>query len=145
MSDAVTVGMFRALVARAGGVDAVALVLEARWGCGHKGTISKMCSGQLAVSVDAVWAVEDFVGAAPITLRMFERLADRSTSPVPLRELGAGSMIAAGAAHAAMMSALADGVVTPREAADVAGQMRALRDVVDQIVAAAEAAAGGAV
>lgn len=144
MSDAVTVGMFRALVARAGGVEAVASVLGARFGCGHKGTVSKMMSNQLAVTVDAVVALEDFVGAAPITLRMFERLGDRAVSPVSLRELGAGSMIAAGAAHAAMMSALADGVVTPREAADVASQMRALREVVDQIVAAAEAAAGGA-
>lgn len=138
MSDAITRGMFQALVSRAGGVEAVAAVLEARFGCGHKGTVSKMISGQLAVTVDAAVAVEDFVGAAPITLRMVERLADRAASTVSLRELGAGSMIAAGAAHAALMAAMADGEVTAREAADVAAQMRALREVVDEIIAAAE-------
>ena len=58
MSDAITRGMFQALVSRAGGVEAVAAVLEARFGCGHKGTVSKMISGQLAVTVDAAVAVE---------------------------------------------------------------------------------------
>ena len=79
MADDVTRGIFQGLVIRAGGVEAVAAVLDARYGKGNKGHVSKMCSGANGVTIDAAAAVEDFVGAFPITNRMFERsaLADR--------------------------------------------------------------------
>lgn len=145
MADPVTRGMFAALVQRAGGVDAVAAVLEARFGTGHKGTVSKMAAGHIGVTVDAVVAVEDFIGDAPITRRMFERLAAVAQAEGRLSDLATQAAMATGVAQAAMIGALADGVMTPAEAAHVAGEMRALRGVVDQIIAAAEAAvsAGG--
>ena len=135
--------MFAALVARAGGVDAVAAVLEARFGTGHKGTVSKMCAGHIGVTVDAVAAVEDFVGDAPVTRRMFERLGSVACARGDLAALATQACMAAGVAQAAMIGALADGVMTPEEAARVAGEMRALRGVVDRIIAAAEAAVAG--
>ena len=74
MSDPVIRGIFDALVRRAGGVEVVASVLEARYGVGWKGTVSKMCSGKAGINIDAVIAVEDFVGDFPLTNRMFERM-----------------------------------------------------------------------
>lgn len=138
MGDPVTKEMFRALVHRAGGVDATAAVLEARWGIGHAGTVSRMCNGSIGVTVDAVVAVEDVLNHAPISKRLFGRLASLTGRATTMRELGAQSAAAAGAAHASMIEALADGVLTRTEAAEIAAQFRNLREVIDQIVTEAE-------
>lgn len=143
MSDAVTRGLFQALVARAGGVEPVAAVLEARFGTGHKGTVSKMAAGHIGVTVDAVVALEDFVGAAPITLRMFERLGRGDGPAASLRDLAMQAAVATGTAQAALVGALSDGVVTPAEAADVAARMRQLKEMIGDIVMLAERAARG--
>ncbi|NBE05953.1 hypothetical protein [Paragemmobacter ruber] len=134
MPDRVIRGMFDALVRRAGGVDAVAAVLEAATGVGHKGTVSKMCAGHIGITLEAVIAVEDFVGDAPITRRMAERLGAERLCAIGLFELATRSAVSAGAAQAALFEAFADGVITTAEAADVVTRMRALREVVDQII-----------
>lgn len=147
MSDPIIRGMFDALVRRAGGVDAVAAVLEARWGQGSKGTVSKMCHGSIGVTVEAVMAVEDFVGAWPITGRMFERtLADMGRQG-NIRDLAAQSSAAAGAAHAVLIRAFgpnSDGgdALSRAEAAEIVTNMQSLRELVGQIIAEAEAVVG---
>lgn len=139
MADPVIRGLFEAAVHRAGGMDAAAAVLEARWGMGNKSTISRMCAGHIGVTVDAVVAIEDFNKHYPITRRLADRLTAAATASSTMRELGAQSAAAAGAAHAALIEALADGVVTVSEAAAIAAQMRSLREVIDGIVREAEA------
>lgn len=47
------------LVAGLGGVDAASAVLEARWGQGSKGTVSKKMAGQLAWTLDDMWALTE--------------------------------------------------------------------------------------
>lgn len=148
MADDLTRAMFDGLVRRAGGVDAVAAVMEARFGTGHKGTVSKMCAGQIGVTVAAVEAVEDFVGAYPITQRLFRRLASERQARGCLRELAAESAMAAGVAHAALIRAVSEAgeggpEVTPAEAAAIAATMRELAETAGRIVVEAERIARG--
>lgn len=143
MTDPVTRTLFDALVRRAGGADAFAAVLEARYGVGHKGTVSKMCSGQIGVTVDALCAVEDAVGAFPITQRLFARLTDEHAARSSLRDLAAQSALTVGTAHAVMLNAFTDAsedgmAVTAAEARDIVASMRQVLDVVAQIIAQAE-------
>ncbi|MGO4917674.1 hypothetical protein [Pseudogemmobacter sp. W21_MBD1_M6] len=144
MADLVTRGIFDGLVRRAGGVEVVASVLEARYGTGCKGTISKMCAGHLGVTVDAVVALEDFLGVFPITGRMFERTGREGVRHGSLHELAAQSTIASGQAHAALIRAfshLSDypAGLTDRERADVISSMRAARQIITDIIETAEA------
>ena len=145
MADDVTRGIFQGLVLRAGGVEAVAAVLDARYGKGNKGHVSKMCSGVNGVTIDAAVAVEDFVGAFPITNRMFERtaLADRRVGC--LQSLAAKSAEASGQAHAVLIraySSLSEDAtqMTAQERAQVIANARAARQVLTDIIDAAEAA-----
>ncbi|SFQ52237.1 hypothetical protein [Donghicola eburneus] len=143
MADPVTRGIFDGLVRRAGGVEAVAAVLEARYGVGCKGTVSKMCSGQIGVTVDAAIAVEDFVGAFPLTNRMFERTGREGVRAGCLKELAAQSTLASGQAHSALIRAfshLSPGgeALTAEERAEVIAHMRAARQVLTDIIDAAE-------
>ena len=145
MADPVTRGIFDGLVRRAGGVEAVAAVLEARYGTGCKGTISKMCTGHLSVTLDAACAVEDFVGAFPLTNRMYERVARDSAPQECLKELAAQSTVASGEAHAALIRAfshLSDDptCLTADERASVIADVRAARHILTAIINAAEAA-----
>lgn len=74
MVDHVTCKLFEGLVQRFGGVEAVAALLEARYGAASKGTVSKMCAGHLAVTIDAAVAVEDALISYPITKRQASRI-----------------------------------------------------------------------
>lgn len=137
--------MFDALVRRVGGVDAAAAVLEARYGTGHKGTVSKMCSGAIGVTVDAVVALEDCLGAFPMTTMLFERIGREGIRSGDLKDLAARSTVASGQAHAVLIRAfshLSDGGerITDSERAEVVAEMRAAREVFDQIIASAEVA-----
>lgn len=143
MVDQVTRGIFDGLVRRAGGVEAVAAILEARYGRGYKGTISKMCSGQIGVTVDAAIAVEDFVKVFPLTNRMFERTGREVVRTECLKELAAQSTVASGHAHSALIRAfshLSPGgeALTAEERAEVIAHMRAARQVLTDIIDAAE-------
>lgn len=151
MRDDMTRRLFAALVARAGGPDVVAALLAARFGVGTKGTVSRMCSGQIGVTVDAMAAVEDDLCAYPIT----EALADRRAAAVPrkgapcIRDMAAKSVLAAGEAHAALIRAFAEAgdggeTITAPEAAAIVEQMGALRDLADQIARHARRMVGGA-
>lgn len=145
MADPVTRGIFDGLVRRAGGVEAVASVIEARYGRGCKGTVSKMCSGHLAVTVEAAVAVEDFVGAFPLTNRMFERTGREGVRAGCLRALAAKSTVASGQAHSALIRAFSHlsedpSRLTPAERADVIAEVRAARQVLTDIIEAAEVA-----
>lgn len=58
----------RSLVQGYGCYDAVAEVLNSRWGCGtSKGTISKKMSGQLDWTLSDVIALQDAAGDYPVT------------------------------------------------------------------------------
>lgn len=150
MRDDLIRRLFSAQVARAGGPDVVAALLAARYGVGTKGTVSRMCSGQIGVTVDAVLAVEDDLGAWPITEALAARQAGALAGDAApcIRDMAARSVLAAGEAHAALIRALADGgdggeVITPSEAAMIVDQMAALRDLADGICRAARRMAGG--
>jgi hypothetical protein len=143
MADPVITGLFRALVIRAGGVDVVAAVLEARWGVGQKSTVSRMCAGHIGVTLDAVVAVEDFLGARTVTDWMARRV-QAGAGLDTIATLAADSMQAAGSAHAALTRAMdhrGDGGsdLTVAEAVDVVAQMTALRDMADRIIGQARA------
>jgi len=143
MADPVTRGIFDALVRRAGGVEAAAAVLEARYGVGYKGTVSKMCGGVIGVTVDAAVALEDFVGAFPITNRMFERTGRESVRHGDLQALAAQSTIASAEAHAALIRAFSTlsrdpSQLTAGERAKVIATMREARHVITQIIGVAE-------
>lgn len=145
MADPVTRGIFDGLVRRSGGVEAVAAVLEARYGVGSKGTVSKMCSGQIGVTLDAAVAVEDFVGAFPLTNRMFERIGREGVQAGCLQVLAAMSTVLSGQAHAALIRAfshLSDDPdrLTAKERAEVIAEVRAARQVLTDIIDTAEAA-----
>ncbi|MBL4761702.1 MAG: hypothetical protein JKY93_03270 [Gammaproteobacteria bacterium] len=145
MADPVIRGIFDGLVRRAGGVEAVAAVLEARYGVGSKGTVSKMCAGQIGVTIDAAVAVEDFVGAFPLTNRMFERTGGEGVRTGCLQSLAAQSTVASGQAHAALIRAyshLSDDPsrLTAQERANVISEVRAARQVLNDIIDVAEAA-----
>lgn len=145
MSDPVIRGIFDALVKRAGGVDVVASLLEARYGVGWKGTVSKMCSGKGGINIDAVIAVEDFIGDFPITNRMFERMGREARRAKCLKELAAQSALASGQAHSALIkafSSLSPGgeSLTDAERAEIIAGMRAARQVLTDIIETAEAA-----
>lgn len=147
MADAMITGLFRSLVARAGGVDAAAAAVEARWGCGHKGTISKMITGQLAVTVEAIVALEDFTGGHPVTDWMAARSLSAGAAAMPaLAETAAEVAVASGGAHAAIVRALAasgpgGAAVTAAERADILARWREVRTFADQIIAVTEAPA----
>ncbi len=151
MRDDMTVRLFASLVVRAGGPEVVGALLAARYGVGNTSTVSRMCSGHIGVTVDAVVAVEDDRRAYPVT----EYLAARRAVAVPrkgapcIRDMAARSVLAAGEAHAALIRAFADGGdggarVTPAEAAQIVAQMGALRDLADGIASAARRIAGQA-
>lgn len=141
--DPLTRALFVALVHRMGGVDAAAAILGARWGMGHKGTVSKMMAGQIGVTVDAMRALEDAAGAYPVTDMLAARMVSGHAAAGRIRELAAQASVAAGAAQSALFLSMADASdggadITPREAAALVADLRALAGVVGQIIAAAE-------
>lgn len=148
MADPVIRGIFDGLVRRAGGVDAVASVMEARYGTGNKGTVSKMCAGQIGVTLDAAIAVEDFVGAFPLTNRMFERTGREGVRRGDLQELAAKSTMISGVAHSALIRAFSSlsadpDSLTESERVEVISEMRAARQILTDIIEAAEAIVHG--
>lgn len=144
MVDPVVRGVFDGLVRQAGGADVVASILEARYGTGWKGTVSKMCSGQIGVTIDAAVALEDFVGAFPLTNRMFERTGREGVQSGCLKALAAQSTIASGQAHAVLIRAYSHlsenpNQLTPDERAEVIATMREARKALTDIIEQAEA------
>lgn len=147
MADDVIRGQFDGLVRRAGGVDAMAAVLEARHGAGNKSTVSKMCRGQIGVTLDAVVAVEDFLGSYPITRRLVERMGREQQPAQPLSELAATCAVAAGEAHGALVRAMSETsaggtALTRGERTEVLARMRAAREEMEQIIVAIEGMGG---
>ncbi|HCO91082.1 MAG TPA: hypothetical protein DIT40_08930 [Alphaproteobacteria bacterium] len=144
MSDHVFRAIFDGLVRRAGGADAAAAILEARYGRGWKGTVSKMCSGQIGVTLDAAIAIEDAVGAFPLTNRMFERTGREGVRRGCFKELAAGSTVASGQAHSALIRAFSHlsedpDRLTEAERAEVIASAREARQFLTDIINAAEA------
>ena len=145
MGDPVIRGIFAGLVHRAGGVDTVAAILQAKFGTASKGTVSKMCSGQIGVTYDAGCAVEDFLDEYPLTNRMFERKQEKRDFHACLKELAAGSSVASGEAHASLIRAFSNlsedpEALTEKERTDVIAAARAARQYWTKIIDAAEAA-----
>lgn len=141
--DDVNRGIFDGLVRRAGGVDVVAAVLEARYGVGHKGTVSKMCGGIIGVTVDAAVALEDFLGTFPITNRMYERKNRDVSKKFDMQELAAKSTLACGEAHSVLITAFSHlssdpSKLTTKERSEVIASMRAARQVLTDIIDLAE-------
>ena len=151
-SDPVIRGLFRALVARVGGMDAAAAVLAARYGAASKGSVSKMCAGSLGVTIEAVLALEDAIGEAPVTHYLSDRLGSGALplSVASITQMTVHAALAAAGAQMALARALdeaGDGgiEVTPREVAEIGAAMAQLRQVADEGLAALERQGSGAV
>ncbi len=98
--------LFDGLVRRFGGVEAAAALLEARLGAGSKGTVSKMCTGQAAVTLPAVLALEDALGSFPITGLLAERIGARARlSDDTVQAALARSTVESAEAHSAVIRA----------------------------------------
>ena len=139
MPDATSRAIFRGLVERIGGVDAAAATIEARLGACSKGTVSKMCGGQIGVTVEAMRALEDGIGSFPLTTHLFERIGRVGTVDHCLRTLAAQSALESGEAHAAIFRALSHlsedpETLTPKERATCIKEAREAAEVWASIV-----------
>lgn len=149
MADIVTCKIFEGLVKRFGGVEAVASLLEARYGAGSKGTVSKMCAGQLAVTVDAAIAVEDALQCYPITDRLSDRPESSSRFPVrvaTLPELAAESILETSEAVGVILKAFSPSSADPtcltdEERGSALKELGEARAVLDQMIKTIEAGA----
>ena len=66
--------LFGALVEAAGGVDAAAAVIAARWGSSASAShVSRMCGGSCGVTLGAVIALEDALGRWPVSAALAAR------------------------------------------------------------------------
>ncbi|QDC11261.1 hypothetical protein FHY55_19380 [Oceanicola sp. D3] len=135
--------IFRGLVERIGGVDAAAATIEARLGACSKGTVSKMCAGHIGVTVEAMRALEDGLGAFPLTTHLFERVGRIGVTTGCLHTLAAQSSIEAGEVHAAIIRAFSHASadpndLTPTERAEVMKELREAIDVMQQMLTIVE-------
>jgi hypothetical protein len=124
----------QALVGRLGCLDAVAETINARWGaCASKGTISRKCSGSLDWTVVDVVALEDALGAFPVTKLLERRRAQFAASAPQVSGLVHAAAISreAGEAVASILAA---------EQSDGAGERAQAIKEIDEAVAALTAA-----
>lgn len=106
--------IFANLVAQAGGVEAAAAEITARKGAEvHKGTVSKMASGQSAVTLEAIVALEDAGGVYPLSQLLFKRIGASPRVTDDLRALTAQASIHSGEGVAAVVSAYGPGSIDP--------------------------------
>ncbi len=127
----------RALVVRFGCYDAVAEAINAALPGARccKGTIARRMAGQLDWPVCEVMALEDAVGAWPVTRMLARRLADDAAAPeVPLMALAGSAAKEGGEAVAAILAAL--GCARPEARA------RAVAEIDEGIAALMAARAG---
>ena len=148
--DGMTRAMFAALVDRVGGCDVAAAILEARHGVGCKGTISRMCSGSIGVTVDAMCALEDNLRAFPLTEMLSKRRLGVASNGGDIHALTAESILVAGQAHAALVQAISAGgehgaLIGEAEAGRIVAAMSALRDLADAISGHAQRCVAGGV
>lgn len=132
MPDPVFRLMLRGLVDRAGGFDAAAAVIAAATGAFSKGTLSKMCTGQAAVTLDALVALENALGVYPLTARLFERIGAEPREAGDLRALTGRLAADAGSAVSDLVNAFSAVSVDPErltedERAQVIVDLRRLR------------------
>lgn len=147
MADLAIRAIFAGMVQRLGGVDAAAAVLEARYGTGCKGTISRMCAGHAGVTVEAAVAIEDALGSYPLTRRLAERMGGTLPAPASLQVLAAQSAVESGAAQAALITALSPDSpggadLTPAERAAALAKAVTARDAQQAIIDQIEAMGG---
>lgn len=122
------------MVQRLGCFDAVAETINARWGSSAaKGTISRKASGSLDWTVLDVIAVEDALGAFPVTRLLERRLAVASAAGPENSPIAQAALISreAGEAVASILSA---------QQSDSAGLRAEAIIEVDQAIAALQAA-----
>lgn len=103
--------MFTALVARAGGVDAAAAVLTAVRGEDvNKSTVSRMTSGVINITPEAIMALEDALQFYPMTDYMAaRRTADLHQTPCQLMDRLTSMIKETGEALAAGSAAVGGG------------------------------------
>ncbi len=144
MVDLVFRGIFQGLVRQVGGVEAAAAIIGARaCGAGHKGTVSKMCSGSIGVTVEAAAALEEAAGCYPVTEYLTARRGDGIAAGGSFSDLAAQTALAAGVTHSALVRAMgpasAGGItITAAEAAGIIASASTLADAVGAIVRQAE-------
>lgn len=148
MNSKLLAAFFDALVTEIGGVDAAAAVMQARKGAFSKGTISKMTSGQMAVSCEALIALEDAAQLFPFTQHAFDRIGHRTAATGDLKQLAARKTAAGADAISALFQAYSVNSVDPtrltaEEGADLMAKLRAARQIAKLMIEAVEAEMSG--
>lgn len=138
MCDRAITGIFQGLVRQIGGVDAAAAVIEAHCGMGHKGTVSKMCAGQLGVTISAATALENALGQYPLTEFLSQRRVDGLAAPASLSSIAAQSALLSGQMQSSLMLALSDEgdggtAITQAEAGQVQASVAAMIEVAQRM------------
>jgi hypothetical protein len=139
---AVIAAVYAGMVDAFGGVDAVAALMVARCGASSKGTISRMCSGDAGVTVEAMAVLEGALGRYPLSGLIAGRAV---AAPARIAEsvhvLAAGVSVQAGGAVGAVVRALSDGSdggaeMTPRERAQAVAEVMAAKAALDALLGA---------
>ena len=146
MNSATLLLMFRTLVRRCGGGTVATQLVAAATGRHVPSVISKMCSGQAAITYDVVRVLEDALGEYPITTAQFARIEAADSEPGDLRAMAARIAQDSGEAVAALISAFsgtsADPTrVTEEERPQLVMELRELMEDCKAALAALEATA----
>lgn len=151
-SDPLVCGIFRGMVLRLGGQEAATAVLRARFGEASTGHVSKMCAGQVGVTVEAAMALEDALGDAPLTeyLALRRGRIDLAHGPGSIAALAAMAAMASGQAQMALARAMDEtgpggAAITPAERGEIASAAMRMREAAEAMLAACGEARRGVV
>lgn len=144
MSDVINESVMKAfgqqLIRKVGGCDAAAAIFAAAGMADAKGTISKIQSGNLRLSVFGAQILEDAAGEFPITRLLAERLSSQAVAGGDLSELTAQSSETVGVVHGQIMRAMSDHSeggreITRAEAGVIIANLRRQIDLSTRIIA----------
>ena len=129
--------IFEGLVKDVGGVEPAAAILHARCGSSNKGTVSKMCNGHLAVSVEAMTALEDAARRFPCTDLLADRRDRVEADPKDIMQLAANAALEHGQAQEAIISSFSEKSSDPSKMTD-RERSRSIKEARESLVAAEE-------
>ena len=125
---------FKGLVKEIGGVHPAAAILEEAYGVGHPGTVSKMCNGPMAVTVEAMYALENALLRYPLTEYLADRIGRRDSSSSDTMSLVAAVARESGEAVESVLSAYSSASVDPENMTDKE-RAHALKEVGEAVAA----------
>lgn len=106
---------FDSLADEMGGVEGAAAVLAERVGNGHKGTVSKMRNGKMAVTCEAIFAMEDAAKRYPCTEFLADRIDRATLKPQDIMQLVASTSKEHGESISAVISSFSETSEDPNQ------------------------------